>query len=407
MNFRDVLNALGMYAGGEVPLGGECAGVVSAVGPGVESPRCGDRVMAIGAHCFSTEVVTDARLTTAVPTGLGMERAAGIPIAYVTAAYALETLTTLKEGTRVLIHAAAGGVGLAAVNLARQAGAEVFATAGNSEKRRYLRRLGVRDVMNSRDLAFADRIMAETDGRGVDVVLNSLAGDFIRNSLAVTARGGSFIELGRSDILSHEQARKLRPDVAYHPVDLTDDMDRHPERIAPIFEGILARIEKGTLPALPCRVFTQQSVVEAFRYMSRARHIGKIVLSWPRHAKPVDEGPLARTDGTYWITGGLGALGLFTAKFLAKQGAGHLVLSGRKAPTSDAEHEIDRIRRGGTRVTVMMSDVGSRAAVDDVLKQLAIETAAPLRGIIHAAGQLDDGVLQHQKLAALRKGVAR
>ena len=396
LNFRDVLNALGMYAGGAVPLGGECAGVVTAVGPGVVTPRPGDRVMAIGAHCFSSEVVTHALLTAPVPDGLESERAAGLPIAYVTAAYALETLARLKKGTRVLIHAAAGGVGLAAVHLARGAGAEVFATAGNPEKRLYLERLGVRQVMNSRDPAFADQVMAATGGKGVDVVLNSLAGEFIPQSLRVTAAGGTFIELGRAQVLSAGQARELRPDVTYHPVDLTDDMDRHPERIAPILEGVLARMAGGALPVLPCRVFPRSAVVEAFRFMSRARHIGKLTLAWPRKAAAPSRTPLARPDGTYWITGGLGALGLFTAEWLAQQGAGHLLLTGRSGPTADAEARIARLREGGTRVSVSRSDVASPAAVEAIVAGLAADRAAPLRGIVHAAGRLDDGVLRHQ-----------
>jgi acyl transferase domain-containing protein/SAM-dependent methyltransferase/acyl carrier protein len=396
LNFRDVLNALGVYAGGAVPLGSECAGVVTAVGPGVRMPQAGDRVLAIASHGFSSEVVTHALLTAPIGPAMESERAAALPIAYVTAAYALETLAGLHKGQRILIHAAAGGVGLAAVHLARLSGAEVYATAGSPEKHHYLKSLGVQQVMSSRTLDFADKIMTLTAGRGVDVVLNALAGEFIEKSLAVTARGGIFIELGRSGILSADQARARRTDVAYHAVDLTEDMATRPERIAPILGGIMSRIDSGELPLLPCRVFARAAVIDAFRFMSRARHIGKIVVAWPRSGAAVSRGLPVRSDGTYWITGGLGALGLFAAEWLAGKGAGHLLLSGRTAPTAEAEVKIAQLRAQGTRVTVMTADVGSRTAVEETVARLAADRAAPLRGILHAAGRLDDGVLRHQ-----------
>lgn len=396
LNFRDVLNALGVYAGGAVPLGGECAGVVTAVGAGVKTPQPGERVMAIAAHSFSSEVVTHALLTAPIEPGLESERAAALPIAYVTAAYALETLAGLRKGQRILIHAAAGGVGLAAVHLARLAGAEVFATAGSPEKHHYLKSQGVLHVMSSRALTFADEIMRLTNGKGVDVVLNSLAGEFIEKSLSVTARNGMFIELGRSEIMDAGQARARRPDVTYHAVDLTDDMALRPERIAPIIGGIMARIKSNALPLLPCRVFARSAVIDAFRFMSRARHIGKIVVSWPQNGDSALQELPVRADGTYWITGGLGALGLFAAEWLAKRGAGHLLLSGRGAPTAEAEAKIARLRADGTRVTVMAADISSRPSVLETVARLAADRSAPLRGIIHAAGRLDDGVLRHQ-----------
>jgi len=403
LNFRDVLNALGMYAGGAVPLGGECAGVVTAVGAGVDTLQPGDRVAAIAAHGFSSEVVTPALLAARIPAALELERAAGLPIAYVTAAHSLEGLAGLRKGQRILIHAAAGGVGLAAVHLARLADAEIFATAGSPEKQGYLRELGVAHVMNSRSLEFAGQVLALTGGRGVDVVLNSLAGEFIERSLAVTAQGGTFIELGRSGILSAGQVRDLRPDVTYHAVDLTGDMEHRPERIAAILGGILARIESGALPLLPCRVFSKSAVIDAFRFMSRAKHIGKIVVAWPRPVVQESAKTLVRSDATYWITGGLGALGLFAAEWLARQGAGHLLLTGRRAPSAAAAARITQIRQKGTRVTVLDADAGSRAAVAATMARLAADGSAPLRGIIHAAGQLDDGILRLQSWPRFEK----
>ena len=395
LNFRDILNTLDMYGGGPVPFGGECAGLIAETGEAVTGLKPGDKVLAIAPYSFSTDVIADSRLVWPMLDGMGFEQAAALPIAYTTAAYALQHLSDLREGQRVLIHAAAGGVGLAAVHLALQIGAQVFATAGSHQKRRYLERLGVPHVMNSRTLEFADLIMAETRGEGVDVVLNSLAGDYIERSLGVTAKGGTFIELGRSGIWTPDEVQCIRPDVTYHPVDLTEEMAQRPENIRPIFDAVIERLSSGSLPLLPCKVFTKNAVVDAFRYMARAKHIGKIVVRWPGKNFLRDKPPLARGDGTYWITGGLGALGMFTAEWLAAQGAGHIVLTGRTDPTPEAENKIAQILRSGIGLTVIAADVSSRKDVDGVLKTIR-DDCPPLRGIIHAAGVLDDGVLQHQ-----------
>lgn len=395
LNFRDVLNALGLYAGGPVPFGGECAGIVTEIGEDVEHVQPGDRVLAITPRSFSSEVLADSRLVFAIPEGMSFECAASLPIAYTTAACALRGLAGIREGQRVLIHAAAGGVGLAAVHLARLAGAEVFATAGSPEKRRYLRRLGVPHVMSSRSLDFAEQVSSETNGEGVSIVLNSLKGDFIASSMAVMAKGGVFLELGRSEIWTADEVQRKRPDITYYPIDLTEDMSFRPEKIRPVVTEIIEEVQAGTLPLLPCRIFPKEKVVDAFRFMSRARHIGKIVLRWPEKVGAESDTPLVRADATYWITGGLGALGLFTADWLAKKGAKHLVLTGRSRPGAEAEEKIAQIRHNGTQITFIVSDIASRDEADRVLEIINADYP-PLRGIIHAAGTLDDGVLRHQ-----------
>jgi len=395
LNFRDVLNALGTYAGGPVPFGGECAGTLVETGETVDDLKPGDRVLAIASHSFSSEAIADSRLVWRIPDGMKFEQAAALPIAYTTAAYALQRLAGLRPGQRILIHAAAGGVGLAAVHLARQAGAQLFVTAGSPEKRTYLEKLGIPHVMNSRTLEFAGTIMADTRGEGVDVVLNSLAGDFIERSLAVTAQGGTFLELGRSGIWSREEVEHSRPDIAYHAIDLTEDMAQRPETVRPLFDAVLEQIAAGSLPPLPCKVFSKDAEVDAFRYMARARQIGKIVLSWPGRQPFSQDMPLVRPGGTYWVTGGLGALGLFTAGWLAERGAGHIVLTGRNLPTPVAEKKLAEIRQNGAGVTVMVADVSLRDDVERVLNTIR-KDCPPLRGIFHAAGVLDDGVLRHQ-----------
>ena len=351
LNFRDVLNALGTYAGGAVPFGGECAGTVVETGAGVDGLEPGDRVLAIAPNSFCSEVIADQHLVWRIPDAIGFVQAGSLAIAYTTSAYALRHLAGIGPGQRVLIHAATGGVGLAAVHLARKAGAQIFATAGNPEKRSYLERLGVSHVMDSRTLEFADQVMAATDGKGVDIVLNSLAGDFIERSLAVTSNGGTFLEIGRSGIMSAEEAGRKRPDVTYHAIDLTDDMNKRPETIRPIFDEILEEITAGAVPLLPVRIFPEDRVADAFRFMARARHIGKIVLRWPGQADR--KGPLVRSGSTFWVTGGLGALGMFTAKWLASRGAAHLVLTGRNRPAPSVEKEIADIRSTGVNVSIM------------------------------------------------------
>jgi polyketide synthase 12/myxalamid-type polyketide synthase MxaB len=395
LNFRDVLNALGVYADGPVPFGGECAGIVTEVGEKVERLRPGDQVLAIASNSFRSEVTANSRLVWHLPEGMSAECGASLSIAYVTAAYALKTLADLKAGQSILIHAAAGGVGLAAVHLAKSTGAEIFATAGSSRKRNFLRQLGLKHVMNSRNLDFADYIASKTKGKGVSVVLNSLTGDFVEYSIKALSQKGVFLELGRSDIWTSDDIAHCRPDVTYHSIFLTEEMTRQPERIRPIMSDILKMVGDNRLPALPIKLFPKHEVQAAFRYMSRAKHIGKIVVQWPDRYDLKRNASIVRSNGTYWITGGLGALGLFTAEWLAKNGAGHVILTSRKDPSPEADKQIDAIRQVGTRVTVMTADIALRDEVDRIL--MAINSDAfPLRGIIHAAGVLDDGVLKHQ-----------
>ena len=393
LNFRDVLNALGVYADGPVPFGGECAGLIVEIGADVSTLALGDRVIAIAPHSLATEVVVDAQFTCAIPADIDFVDAAGLPIAYTTAWYALVELAQLQPGQSILIHAAAGGVGLAAVRIAQKIGAIIYATAGNQEKRDFLSRLGIQHIMSSRSTAFADQIAESTDGKGVDVVLNSLSGDFIERSFFCTASHGIFLELGRTDIASPESVSKKRPDVTYHPINLTEAMTSAPETIQPILKAVIDQIEQKTLPLLPCRQFHHHAVIDAFRFMAAARQIGKIIITLPWEAD-TDEIPIF-PEGTYWITGGLGGLGLETAKWLAKKGAGHILLSGRHGPDVRTEAWLTALCQSGVQITTVISDVASSDEIEKVLAGIA-EKHPPLRGVIHAAGALDDGVLRHQ-----------
>jgi acyl transferase domain-containing protein/NAD(P)-dependent dehydrogenase (short-subunit alcohol dehydrogenase family)/acyl carrier protein len=388
INFRDVLLTLGMYAAPGVPLGAECAGVVTELGAGVTDLAVGDTVFGFAPGSLGTDAVVPAAFLARVPPDLAPEDAAAMPVAFLTAYYGLHRLAKLQAGQRVLIHAAAGGVGLAAVQLALRAGAQVFATAGSPDKRDLLRRMGVAHVMDSRSLAFADELRAATGGQGVHVVLNSLAGDFIPATLGVLGAGGVFLELGKRDILTVDSAAALRPDVRYHAYDLGTEAQADHGLLRPMFDDILAALAEGGLKPLPVRVYPLQEAREAFRFMAQARHTGKIVL---RVAAPAT----VSADSSYWITGGLGGLGLETARWLVSCGARHLVLSGRHAPGAHAAAVIAELRAQGIQVQTFEADAADRPRMVAVLDDIA-RTMPPLRGVVHAAGALDDAVLQRQ-----------
>jgi NADPH:quinone reductase-like Zn-dependent oxidoreductase/acyl carrier protein len=391
LNFRDVLNALGMYPGEAGLLGSECAGEIVAVGAGVTRWHVGDKVMALALGSFATYAITRAEFVVAKPQGLSFEAAATLPIAFLTAQYGLHELAHLKRGDRVLIHAAAGGVGLAAVQIAQRAGAEIFGTA-SPDKQDYVRALGVPHVLNSRTLDFADEIKRLTNGEGVDVILNSLSGDFIAQSVSVLKPRGCFLEIGKRDIWSHEQLAQTRPEAAYHVYDLGDVMRADPAAIQTLLRDLVQAIEQGDLKPLPQRVFTLDSAADAFRFMERAKHIGKIVVAQQpdRSTRPID----IRADGTYLITGGLGGLGLHAARWLVEQGARHLILIGRRGPSENAQMVIAELITGGAQVIVAQADVSQLDQLAAIMAD--IDPAVPLRGIIHTAGVNDDGVLTQQ-----------
>ncbi len=279
LNFRDVLNTLGMYPGDAGLLGGECAGTVVAVGKEVECLRVGDAVIASAAGCIGSHVTIPESYAVAKPPQLTFEDAAAIPLAFLTASHGLYDLARIRSSDRILIHAAAGGVGLAAVQLARRVGAEIFATAGNEEKRSFLRGLGIRHVMDSRSLDFAGRVREATSGEGVDVVLNSLSGEFIATSLGLLRANGRFIEIGKSGILTPEQIAQLPGNVAYFSFDLGEIAMTNPAQYRTMLVDIIEHFAKGELTPLPRKDFAAADSVAAFRFMAQARHIGKIVIS--------------------------------------------------------------------------------------------------------------------------------
>ncbi len=396
LNFRDVLNALGMYPGPAGALGNECVGVITAVGADVTHLEIGDTVMGLGNGTFASHLVTRAAFVAPIPANLTPTEAATIPITFLTAYYGLHHLAHIQPGERILIHAAAGGVGMAAVQIAQQAGAEIFGTAGSPEKQSLLRSLGVQHVLHSRTLDFADEIMRITDGAGVDIVLNALADEFIDKSFAVLADNGRFLEMGKRGIWSQAQVAAFNPTLAYLPYDLAD---AEPHLISEMMAYLIAQFESGVLRPLPLRTFPISRTIEAFRFMSQARHIGKIVITQE------EEVAMVRPDATYLVTGGMGGLGLTVARGLVERGARHVVLMGRSPVTESGQPELDKLRQDGVNVIVAQADVAVAADMARVLAQIAADMP-PLRGVFHAAGVLADGRFANQTWAQFAKVMA-
>jgi malonyl CoA-acyl carrier protein transacylase len=388
MGFRDVLNVLGMYPGDPGPLGAECAGRIAAVGKDVTEFAPGDEVIAIAPGAHDGYVVAEAALVARRPAELPIEDAMTLPVPYSTAMYALEHVGHIRAGERVLIHSGAGGVGLAAIHVARRMGAEVFATAGTEEKCELLRSLGVSHVMSSRSTDFAAEIEQATGGRGVDVVLNSLAGETIAASFACLARGGRFLEIGKNGIWSPEQVAALGKDIAYSVIDWSQELRGNAGLIGALLQRIVTDAAAGRLQPLPRTVFEFSDAAAAYRYMAQARHTGRILLR--QHAALA-----IRADRTYLISGGLSGVGLLTAGYLVDHGARHLALVGRRAPSEQAAGRIAEFQRQGVQVKVAAADVGERSQMNRLFADIG-RSMPPLGGVVHSAGTLDDAVLGDQ-----------
>ena len=390
LNFRDVLNALDMYPGDPGPLGNECIGRISALGEGVSGFEIADQVLALTPQAFCSYVNVKAELVVHKPDEMSIEEAATIPMTFLTAHYALNHLAGIKTGDKVLIHAAAGGVGMAALQLAQRAGAEIFATAGAPEKQALLHSMGVKYVMSSRTLDFADEVMKATDGRGVDIVLNALADDFIPKSLSVLGKGGRFLELGKTDLWDEEKVAQVNPNISYDIIFLGDVCRKTPELIQSMFQELIHGFREGTIKPLPYKLFSIDHVESAFRFMAQAKHIGKIVVD----QRQVNGEVSIRADATYLITGGLGGLGLQFARWMVERGARHLVLLARKPADEKIQKAIDQLETDGAKIIIAQVDVAEKADLQNVLS--SIEPGFPLRGIIHAAGVVDDAALINQ-----------
>ncbi|MFE9425684.1 SDR family NAD(P)-dependent oxidoreductase [Kitasatospora sp. NPDC006697] len=376
LNFRDVLVGLGMVPG-QVGMGSEAAGVVVEAGPGVDRLAVGDRVTGIVPGGFGPLAVADQRTLVRIPPNWSFAEAAGLPVVFLTAWYGLVDLARVRPGESVLVHAAAGGVGMAAVQVARYLGAEVYATA--SPGKWPALDLPADRIANSRTLGFETEFLAATGGAGVDVVLNSLAGEFVDASLRLLPRGGRFLEMGKTDLRDPEQVDLEYPGVRYQP-----HVDPAPERIGEILREVVELVERGVLRLLPLRGWDVRRAPEAFRFMSQARHTGKLVLTVPRPLDPA---------GTALITGGTGTLGSAVARHLVTaHGIRHLLLTSRRGADAPGAVELAaELTALGATVAVAACDAADRTALAVLLA--TVPAAHPLTAVVHAAGVLDDGVI--------------
>jgi NADPH:quinone reductase-like Zn-dependent oxidoreductase/acyl carrier protein len=405
LNFRDVMWAQGLlpeealedgFAGPS--LGFECAGELVAIGDGVTHLQIGDRVMALAADAFATHVVVPASAAMRLPETIDGVAAATVPVAFMTAYYALEHLARLREGEWVLIHGGAGGVGLAALQIAQRRGARTILTAGTEEKRALLKLLGADHVLSSRSLAFGDEVMGITGGKGVDVVLNSLAGEAMELSLRLVKAFGRFVELGKRDYYAntHVGLRPFRRNVSYFGVDLDQLVAGQPELAKELMGELAALFADETFRPLPYRAFEAGRIGDAFRLMQQSGHIGKIVVTppQPRDVVAAKVARPMRVDASEWhvVTGGTSGFGLATAGWLADRCARRIALVSRSGRAADeAQVAIDELRARGIDVETFACDVADAQALGKLLAKL--RKARPIKGIVHAAMVLDDALM--------------
>jgi phthiocerol/phenolphthiocerol synthesis type-I polyketide synthase C len=413
LNFRDVMWAMGLlpeealidgFAGPTFGL--ECAGIVRSIGSDVQGLAAGDRVMAFAPAALSTRVVTPADAVVAVPPEVSFSAAATLPVAFVTAIYALGHLAQLAPSEHVLIHAAAGGVGLAAIQYAKYRGAIVIATAGSKAKRAFLSLAGADHVLDSRDLAFADGVREITAGQGVDVVLNSLSGEAMERSLEVLKPFGRFLELGKRDFYFNRRLhlRPLRQNVSYFAIDVDQLPLRRPALARRVLAEISTLLAEGAIRPLAHRLFRFSEIDDALRLMQASGHIGKLVLVPDEKVETIlCETPdfAARGDGTYLVTGGIEGFGYEAARWLVAHGAGSIALLGRRGwETPGCAARVAELEAAGAEVRVYRGDVADRACLAAILDQIRA-VQLPLRGVVHAASAINDGLVDEIDLAAI------
>ncbi len=404
LNFRDVMWGLSLlsdemleegFAG--LTLGLECSGHIVAVGRGVENFKIGDTVLAFAGGAFTTHVTVDSKMAATVPEGVSLEAAATIPVAFLTAYYALVSCARLQRDEWVLIHGGAGGVGLAALQIARWRGARVIATASSAEKRSLCAALGAEHVFDSRSSGFIDAVRQATP-RGVSVVLNSLSGEAMERSIGLLEPFGRFVELGKRDYLAntHIGLRPFRNNLAYFGVDLDQLVLAQMDRGHDLFKEVMELFSVGILSPLPYRSFRAGEFIDAMRLMQQSGHIGKIVIT-PPHKGEIRIAPNDRfkvsPEKTHLVTGGLSGFGLETARWLVERGARHLVLVGRTGAASLAAQEfLANLAAAGVNAETEAVDVADEAAVESLMRRIG-RKMPPLAGVIHAAMVLEDALI--------------
>lgn len=403
LNFRDVLKALGLYPAETADArmyGDEVAGEVVAVGEGVTHVKPGDEVFGLAVFGLATHTLARAEDVLPIPAGLSAEQAATIPVVFMTAWHSLVNVARLRKGEKILVHAGAGGVGMAAIQIAHHLGAEVIASAGSPGKRALLETLGVNHVVDSRRGDFAEEVKRLTKGRGVDVVLNALAAEAIPMGLSCLAEFGRFVEIGKRDIYQNSKLPMwhLRKNASFHVVAMDAVFAGDAALTRELMAEITSLVAAGKLRPLLHRSFPANRLDAAFRLMAGGRHTGKVILNFAEPFVP-RVGELPRRpfridpDALYLVTGGFGGFGKSLARWLAEKGARHLLLTSRQgASAPGADELVAELRSLGTEVIAVAADAGTREGIDAVVAR-ALETGRPLKGVFHLAMVIDDAPL--------------
>ena len=412
LNFKDLMKVLGMldqnvldetYFGKS--FGMECSGTIVSVGPKVKFHQIGDKVCAFIPNTFQSHLNVPIQCIYPTPPHTSFEEAP-IYIPFLTVLRALKDIAKLKKGECILIHSATGAVGLAAIQYAKYIGAKIIATAGNEEKRQYLRHLGIL-CSDSRSLSFVEDVMQWTQGRGVDVILNSLGGDALTKSWALLAPYGRFVEIGKRDI-SLNSSLPMQPfnkNTTFSAIDLDRTFIDQPALIKRLLKETHLLFSQQIFQPLPCKIFPASDVVDAFQFMARSKHIGKIMLKFDEQT--VQGIPLSSKKAmlnpkcSYLVTGGFSGFGLTIAQWLAKKGAKSLILIGRSGPSSsEAKEVLDQLKKDKIHVKAASVDITDSHQLAKLLTECA-QDMPPLKGIIHSAMVLNDSLvtqLSHESI---------
>lgn len=413
LNFMNVMSALGIYPGmenGFLCLGIEFSGIVTRVGDKVQSLQVGDRVMGLSPEhdCLGKYTICKALQAVSIPDGLAFTEAASIGVAFGTAYACLIEYGRLQKGDRVLIHSAAGGVGLAAIEIAQNAGAEIYATAGTEEKRQLLRSLGVAYVMDSHSLDFAEEVMTYTQGEGIDVVLNSLTGEAMYQSMKLLRGFGRFLEIGKKDVYEKSNLKMdiFKESISYTFFDLHKMLIERPDLVNSTMKAMMSHFEAANYQPIPTKVYAASEVMDGFNFMASGKHIGKLVFDLDTPQIEALAAPkLFDEKATYLITGGLGGLGFVLAEWMLEQGAHNLLLTGRSKPTEEKQQRIDQWKAKGHQIRVIQADISNRNDVQGLLTEIR-QNMPVLKGVFHAAGTLADASILKMDRHTFRKPVA-
>jgi NADPH:quinone reductase-like Zn-dependent oxidoreductase/acyl carrier protein len=400
VNFMNLMSVLGITPGkknGFATLGIECTGIVQQVGNKINHLKVGDRVMGMAYHSLASHVAVNGNALRKIPEYLSYQEAATIPAVFLTAYYSLVELAKLKSGDKVLIHAATGGVGLAAIQIAKYVGAEVYATAGSNDKRDYLKSLGIQNIYDSRSIEFYEQILNDTHQQGVDIVLNSLTGDAMYKSMQLLKGFGRFIEIGKKDIFENSRIGLdvFKNGLSYHMVDVEKMLFEKPEFLGELLQEIILLIDEHKLHPLEKTIFPLQQVKEAFRYMNASKHIGKVVIDF-EHKSDIEIESLAvqfNKNATYLLTGGTGGIGLTFVEWMLNNNATNFILINRNKPSIEAQNKIDTLIAKGANINCIQCNISDKNQLKTIIDN--IDHSLPLKGIFHLAGILEDASIQN------------